>query len=647
MRPPKRLLDVLVEMAADGPFTSILATTFTFDPEFFVHSGVLPALAGELDRTRATGDERRRRVDAEVVRDRLGNPYVAVLQGFPTRSGATPGWIDRLAWNTRRHGVLHAKCLVAVGPELVNVIVTSANLTEGSWCQNLEVAVSWSAPRNPTTAGERRRAEAAAQVVAGIVSLARLVKATSLIDEASKLHDELTNSADPAPVVVWSGKTLPGHPLEDLARGDEAVVISPFWNDDDNSASTVTAALKGLAPTVTLAGRKSSNGSGVELPGALGLAAQGAGFKLSTSSEPDAANVEDSSLSIRRLHAKQIAVRSGSAWRSYVGSANATLQGLALGSGPNVELGVIVDIPPLVRRDPTVTSVDPHGLSDPEDPAALRDDEAGWPSFYGRAFLAEDGNLALHIDPAPDAGAKVEIPTGAESRPLIRKADHVLHLEGAHVARLVNRAEITIVTAEDVRLAVPVVLDDALKRQVGGSGAGIAQDLDELLACLARNPIRSPSDDDWESSDQAPSDTPSGPMPSPPLPRKPVHRAREAIEVVMAVEGPLQEFLERNPSPTDRLVELRLGGTGSIVDLARRIAMTSGSEHGLTKVASAFVATEIGLLLNRLSTPISTVSPALQGLRDEVRTLASDLVRAVEAEDKRAAALLVKLGETK
>jgi len=641
VRPPERLLDVLVEMADDRPFTSILATTFTFDSEFFVHSGVLPALAGELDRTRLAGDERRRRVDSEVVRDRLENPYVCVLQGYPSQSGATPGWIDRLAWNTRRHGVLHAKCLVAVGLERVNVLVTSANLTEGSWCQNLEVAASWSAPRKPTTAVERRRAAAAAQVVAGIVSLARLVKAPSLIDEASKLHDELTCSADPAPVVVWSGKMLGGRPLEHFPRGDEAVVISPFWNDDDTSARSVTAALKGLAPIVTLAGRKSPIGSGVELPKALELAANAAGFRLATSSEPDAVNLEDPTPQARRLHAKQIAVRKGGAWRSYVGSGNATLQGLALGGRANIELGVIVDTPPLVRRESTVTVVDLLGLFDPDDPAGVSDEE-GWPSFYARAFLGEH-DLTLHIDPAPDAGTKLELPTGAEARSLTRQAHQVLRLDDAHVTKLVNRAEITIVTAAGVRLAVPVVLDNALKREVNASGVSNAENLDELLARLARNPIRRPSDDDLEASDDTDSTALSGQMANRTPPRKPVHRAREAIEVITAAEGPLIEFLASKPS--ERLVDLRLGGAGSIVDLARRIAKTSGSEQGLTMVASAFVTTEIALLINRLASQTSAATQVLRGLRDEVRVLATDLVRAVEAEDKRAAARLRKLGD--
>jgi phosphatidylserine/phosphatidylglycerophosphate/cardiolipin synthase-like enzyme len=154
MSAPARLLDVLNDVANDRPFKTILAVTFTFDPEFFTSTGVLPALAGELDRTVATDDraievarkERRRRVDSDVVRDRLGDPYIAVVQGYPSPSGPTPGWIDRYLWPTRRAGVLHAKCLLVAGEARAHAVITSANITEGSWCNNLEVAAAWWGP---------------------------------------------------------------------------------------------------------------------------------------------------------------------------------------------------------------------------------------------------------------------------------------------------------------------------------------------------------------------------------------------------------------------------------------------------------------------------------------------------------------------
>ncbi|MGS0684595.1 hypothetical protein ACVBEQ_05500 [Nakamurella sp. GG22] len=617
-----RLLDVLTNMSDDGPFTTILATTFTFDPVFFVSTGVLPALAGGLNSNRGTTDKRQR-FAAETVRDLLGNPFVAVLQGCPSPSGATPGWIDRFLWPTRRLGVLHAKCLLALGKSRAHVVVTSANLTEMSWCSNLEVAASWSAPlAAKKTIAERGRAAAVAEVADGIERLATLVDATKTRNEARAIASDLRDSEPANPAIGWSGGPFVGHPLDRLDPGDEVVAVSPFWAADEQSADALLKALGRLGPRMQLVGRSLSGSTLIELPAALESAANAAGATLAVGRPKSTVDDTDSDQMNRRLHAKQVAVRSGGRWRSYVGSANATAQGYGLAGRANIELGVVVEAAPLLTRMNASGSQPPALSLDLDDPAALLADPDDLLGIYARAFLDASGELRVHIEPAPGQ-AHVEVPTGGVNHDLTRETDQQVRLQDHEIDALVRRAEITVVTSDAMRLAVPIVLDESYKMRVGGPAD---LELDELLARLSGDPVRRPSDDEASDPDDGnPDVTKHSALSSP---RKPVHRAREAIEVIASAEKSINDFIASNPS--ERLLELRLGGSGSIVDLARRAAVTSGSPAGLTSVAAAFVVNEIALLFDRLPTQDPDTALVLKKLTIEINDYLDGLLKNLE-----------------
>jgi hypothetical protein len=334
----------------------------------------------------------------------------------------------------------------------------------------------------------------------------------------------------------------------------------------------------------------------MEVPASLEFAARAAGIELAVALPPEVNGGGDQNVTIRPLHAKQISVRQGGSWQSYLGSANATAQGLALGGRPNIELGVVVDTKPLLPRVEATGTRAPPAL-DPDDPSDLLDDSARWADLYGRAFLEADGTLRIHVEPAPAAQSELQMPIGGSTRQLAHRVDQHLQLTDEEMSSLIHRPELIVVTSTG-RLAVPVVLDNFLKLQVGTSQKA-SSDLDALLAELSRNPTRRPSDDETDAPDPH-ERKPAGNGPPPPAsPRKPVHRAREAIEVITAAEQPLRDFLNAKPPP--RLVELRIGGAGSIVDLARRVASTSATDKGLTVVAAAFVVKEVVGLIGRLA----------------------------------------------
>ncbi len=641
-----RMLQVVGEMADDGPFQSVLATTFNFDAEFFVNTGVLPALAG-ADRVGSGTAEHRRHVDAAVVRDILGNPFVGVLQGCPSR-GPTPGWIDRTLWPTRRLGVLHAKCLIVVGRERTHILVTSANLTDGSWCRNLEVAVSWSASRSPTSVEERGRAEAAANVIDGVRIIAEAAGAHTISEQAAALVEPLRNGNPSEPRVVWSGPRFVGKPLDGMASGDELVVTSPFWPGEQKASVQVMRAFQGTAPTVTLVGRSTPGGTRLEAPLAIHDVAVSAQCQFRVAQAPPEGETQAGLALFRPLHGKQLSVRSGAAWRSYVGSANGTVQGLALNRRRNTELGVIVDVGPLLRSTPaTGTPVPPSG-PDPDDPDSFGGTVADegvsrLDDRFALARLSGDGLLELHAEPAPPSGSSLELAPGSPPVPMLHKTDQALRLDDLEMEALIRRPEITLLVPDRPELCVPVLLDEALKLRVGGDHVGGGDvEVDELLDQLRRNPTARPDEEN------------SGSPPEPDdevghiagnrrrvVPRRPVHRAREAIEVIADADRALGSFLEGGPP--ERLVALRIGGAGTIVDLARRVAATAGTNGGMGTTASAFVVIEVERLLKRLVVDHAAYADALHPLDGEVSELGRQLLKSVEQSEATTAKRLRQL----
>lgn len=212
---------------------------------------------------------------------------------------------------------------------------------------------------------------------------------------------------------------------------------------------------------------------------------------------------------------------------------------------------------------------------------------------------------------------------------LLQRTRQELDVEADTVSRLLRRPEVTVVSQSGTRLPVPVVVSHNLQLLVGAEAG--AADLDSLLDRLRRNPLGRPSDDPDDGTDE-PEDG-EGPAPGLDMarrvvPRKPVHRARETIEVITAAEAPLKAFFATDPPR--RLIELRVAGAGGILDLARRLDSTAGTDVGLTLTAAAFATIEIELLFSRLAT-VPVVVTALAPLRKEIALLIDGLLRRMES----------------
>ncbi len=439
------------------------------------------------------------------------------------------------------------------------------------------MGVAWTAPRQPVTVAERQAAAAIAELARGLRLLALAIKEMRFAEAAAELASRLPPPTSGDPHVVWSGKPFNGHPLDGLAPGEELIVTSPFWPADAPGSARVVAELRRLAPDVTLVGRAAPGTAVLELPDAMATSSRCAGVKMEVAAAPNDPNSPVDAVSRRLLHAKQFSLRTGQQWRSYVGSANATVQGLALAGRPNVELGVVAEIGPLLKGSAAESIQPPPAVVDPDDPASAS--AAPFADSYATAHLRNGGVLELTCEPTPARNAYLEVPSGGPVRLLLQRTRQELDFEADTVGWLLRRPEVTVVSSSGTRLPVPVVISDDLKLLVRAEAG--ATDLDSLLDRLRRNPLGRPSDDPDDGTDEPE----GGEGPAPGLarrvvPRKPVHRARETIEVITAAEAPLKAFFATDPPR--RLIELRLAGAGGILDLARRLDSTAGTDVGLT-----------------------------------------------------------------
>jgi hypothetical protein len=570
----KRLLEEVSQWAT--PFEVILATTFTFEPAFFVAAGVLPAMAG-------LGSERPS--SAALVRQQLGSPYVGVLQGGPSQ-GAVPGWIDRAIWDSPRLGLLHAKCLVAAGTTRIHCLITSANLTEASWRTNRETAAVFSCSRD----GRGRHASKAVTVLTGLRWLAATRELTDWVDATDRLLETLPRSSAPTDV-VWSGLHWPGTVLDRLPTGHVVTATSPFWPDEPAAAQRVIAALNAVAPKLRLVTRDAAHGELFEAPGAFvdALVSHAPGVEIAVASPTDTG--EEATVP-RRLHGKQVTVDTSVGPRSYIGSANVTVRGLALAPGANVELGIVVPVDGLVDHL-GFRSLDPARRRDPQDYDAPELDLAEFVS--GLALLHADRRLEIVLDPGAVQWTSVEVPIGETERPLSAAKTEFL-LDEKTYAKVVGLPEL-LVRSQTAAAHLPVVLDGDAKYDVEGiSDAGFDAFLKGFGATIGLN----------ESEEE---DGPGEPLGDSPPPTPPgvneiraVHRARDVIERLEQHERVLQSRLVIVPRPSTALVELWLRGPGGMVTLARHLRHAALDElpPAITPTAATFVLTEIDFALRRL-----------------------------------------------
>ncbi len=582
----ERLLERVAQWEA--PHEAILATTYTFNAEFFVNTGVLLALA-------QLGTERP--AASSLVRQRLGNPYVGVLQG-DSSSGALVGWVERAVWDARRRGLLHAKCLVVAGRTQIRCLLTSANLTEPSWRSNQEIAAVLTCPRET---GGGQTAEVV-DVLRGLRSLGEQRGLGGWVAAVDRLLNNL-----PAPPgttdVVWSGFGSLPSVLERLPHGEVITVTSPFWPNEAAAATHVVEMLAAVAPRLRLITRGSSDGALFDLPEAFVDAIRSKGTPAEVAVCSSIETIDGREVQ-RRLHGKQLTVQTPDGPLSYVGSANATVRGLALGKPPNVELGILAPVEPMVA-ELGFRQLDPGKRRDLQEEAS---EPAVAEVVSGLALLHADGlRLEVLVD---DAGwTAVDVPVGGAPRALSHRQT-TFDLDRQTYEQVATQPEI-LLHSQTRTGKLPVVLDDEAKRDVDVLTA-TTLDLDEFLNGFGHRLGPDESDDD-EDADR----TLDPPLQQPSAPRTAimaVHRARSAIERLDAHERLLRTRLEEDAALPTALLELWLHGQAGVVQLARHVrrAALDRTPPMISAVAATFIICEVESTLERMADHFPSMAAPLR-----------------------------------
>jgi hypothetical protein len=420
-----KLLDYWEAPEGAGHPLACLATSFTFEPDFFENQCLGRFL--ELD-TRRLGEASPELSFLIEQEERLAETRAVVLvdRSFEA-AGRSLRW-DVLPVAVER-GVMHAKVTLLVWERLIRVIVGSANLTPAAYRRTVEAVVAFDAfdgsgvprgifdasldglreivartPGEPSEAGPRRRVEE-------ILELAgERVAAFGLRDSPAK--------GDPRLVVSLVREGRPG--LEAIAavwRGGpprSASVVSPFYDADGRTDAArmlgyVLAQRGPCTATFVLPTDSSATGTVVRAPASLGhgfrrgIDVRFRAFRTPEEEEP------------RRLHAKVVVLESDGWIAALVGSSNFTSPGLAAGPGANLELNALIGAPAgssyaesiwrLVRAgeelDPAELEWEPE--SDPEE-----EERPALPLGFWEARLAPGDPMQVLLRLSPERGLPLE-----------------------------------------------------------------------------------------------------------------------------------------------------------------------------------------------------------------------------------------------
>ena len=346
MSESRKPLDHWLPPEGAGRPLACLATTFTFEAAFFEEQCLSRFLG--LDWKRDEGGE-------EIaflieLQEKFGEARISVLADRSVEAeGRSLQW-DLLTVGVKG-GVMHAKVTLLIWQNLVRLVVGSANLTRGSYRDNLEAQIVLDA-----TGEDGPPSALMAELLVGLKDLAgrsRVLKrdqAFATIDDAERrlaaFGERIPRRRDPQMAIVPSGpgqSALDG--LDAVWKGGPprlATVLSPFFDAD---GADVAAAIGGR-----LAHR---GGSEVKFVVKADLGAPGSKVRVHAppsllESLPKRVTGRMHSLrqttqeELRGLHAKAILLESDSHTALLIGSSNFTRAGLGIGNPANHELNVAI-----------------------------------------------------------------------------------------------------------------------------------------------------------------------------------------------------------------------------------------------------------------------------------------------------------------
>lgn len=432
MSTTRRLLDLWLPPEGAGPALGGLATTFTFEADFFEQQCVGRFLGLDTRPGEAATDlpyliereEKLHETPVCVVADRSQSPDSRSLR-WDVLTVAAPT------------GVMHAKVAVLVWERAVRVLTTSANISQRAYRQSIELAVALEAhtgadlPRglfDDLIGAVERTVRLAPR---GRVASGPRARALEILDGARAQIASFDLPDRPRRGSPRIAAVMPGPEADALAGLMEtwkggpprrAIVMSPYFDVRDapsRAAKRLCAVLAKREASVDfiVPVERFSEQQVARVPRAL-IEAIPPRIRadLFDVKQPDPAEP-------RLLHGKLIVLESAWWISALVGSSNFTAPGLGLGGGGNIEIGVAIGAPRDSEVGRTLATLALLGerlrLADVELEATEDPEEKALPVPPGFVqFLGDPGppaTLDLELDPEglPDEWT-VQTPDGHE-----------------------------------------------------------------------------------------------------------------------------------------------------------------------------------------------------------------------------------------
>ena len=419
----RRLLEAWEPPEQAGKPFACIATSFTFDPDFFEIQCLGRFLM--LDWQREEGEQLDQLASVVEQHAMFSDTAVTVVVDRTDDPGKRSLLWDLLRVRVRG-GLMHAKVSLLVWEGYVRLIIGSANLTPAGYREQVEAAVILDA-----YAGSKAPRPVFVDALASLRSLINHTapdaaehgprhRAFATLDLARRLLDGFGLQAEPSrrEPRLAVGFSEPGRPalalFRDVWRGGPprwATVLSPF-HDAPGAANSAPAALASLLaqrgaaeiwfvlPTET---RQAA--TVVRAPRQL---ASGAPGRVKIHLNALAVDAEEP----RRLHAKAIILESDSWVAAMIGSSNFTRAGLGLQRGVgHLEVNFAIGAAAGTKAAKALLALVPFGeeidADDVEWEPDDEDDQAGddpLPDGFAQATYLTGQDPALHLQFDPDLG---------------------------------------------------------------------------------------------------------------------------------------------------------------------------------------------------------------------------------------------------
>jgi hypothetical protein len=414
----RKMMDwVRPDIASHGNVMGMLATTFELDPTFF-DSDYLPTFLG-LGAWEDTSWSNRITMQRALAQTEA---TVVMMDARRFRGRPRSLHIEHLPLVGPAGMKLHAKVLLVVQERAVRLLVGSANLTEGGYRHNREVALPLVATaQTPELSALVEQALTVMQQPLGPwwTQSAERVRMLALKTIADWPKSAIDNDHF---VWSWGEQSLATEftrlwPDEKISA---VTIISPFWSDqgDGGPVAQLLAQLghdriaKAKLRLLTEAAPETQTTFRPKLPAALAawdtrqLDVDGEIQAVDPRVLPAEVGGRTDYQPLRPLHAKVVVVEGPNTTLAYVGSANFTLHGWGFaGARSNIEAGVIIRRQGRDRRDLTGLIPKVTGKPVPLDGKGRSavtlleksEDDLAWPTFIRDIRLVPTGGGAKQL----------------------------------------------------------------------------------------------------------------------------------------------------------------------------------------------------------------------------------------------------------